>query len=185
MAGGKLVIRPPLGSSFESHKATIAGNTCLYGATGGKLFAAGCAGERFAVRNSGVQAVVEGVGDNGCEYMTGGVVCVLGNVGVNFGAGMTGGFAYILDERSDFEKRINPELVEVVTLDDLSSHQEHLRGLIAEHLELTGSCRAETILANFELYLPMFKLVKPKSSDVKSLLGHRARSSAELRVQAQ
>ena len=185
MAGGKLVIRPPLGSSFESHKATIIGNTCLYGATGGKLFAAGCAGERFAVRNSGVQAVVEGVGDNGCEYMTGGVVCVLGNVGVNFGAGMTGGFAYILDERGDFEKRINPELVEVVTLDDLSSHQEHLRGLIADHLELTGSCRAETILANFELYLPMFKLVKPKSSDVKSLLGHRARSSAELRVQAQ
>ncbi|MDG2394013.1 MAG: glutamate synthase large subunit [Thalassotalea sp.] len=185
MAGGKLVVRPPLGSSFESHKATIVGNTCLYGATGGKLFAAGCAGERFAVRNSGVQAVVEGVGDNGCEYMTGGVVCVLGNVGVNFGAGMTGGFAYILDERGDFEKRINPELVEVVTLDDLSSHQEHLRGLIADHLELTGSCRAETILANFELYLPMFKLVKPKSSDVKSLLGHRARSSAELRVQAQ
>ncbi|MDC9523854.1 hypothetical protein PSH55_22570, partial [Pseudoalteromonas sp. Angola-31] len=76
MAGGKLVIRPPLGSSFESHKATIIGNTCLYGATGGKLFAAGCAGERFAVRNSGVQSVVEGLGDNGCEYMTGGVVCV-------------------------------------------------------------------------------------------------------------
>ena len=112
-------------------------------------------------------------------------MCVLGNVGVNFGAGMTGGFAYVLDERNDFEKRINPELVEVVTLEALTSHQEHLRGLIAEHLELTGSCRAESILANFELYLPMFKLVKPKSSDVKSLLGHRARSSAELRVQAQ
>ncbi len=185
MAGGKLVIRPPLGSSFESHKATIAGNTCLYGATGGKLFAAGSAGERFAVRNSGVQAVVEGVGDNGCEYMTGGVVCVLGKVGINFGAGMTGGFAYILDEGKDFEKRINPELVEIVTLEGLASHQEHLRGLIAEHLELTGSNRAEQILANFDLYMPMFKLVKPKSSDVKSLLGHRARSSAELRVQAQ
>jgi glutamate synthase (NADPH/NADH) large chain len=185
MAGGKLVIRPPLGSSFESHQASIVGNTCLYGATGGKLFAAGKAGERFAVRNSGVTAVVEGLGDNGCEYMTGGVVCVLGNVGINFGAGMTGGFAYVLDERADFEKRINPELVEIVELSELNAHQEHLRGLIAEHLELTGSTRAEQILAEFELYLPKFKLVKPISSDVKSLLGHRARSSAELRVQAQ
>ncbi|MCF2860096.1 glutamate synthase large subunit [Pseudoalteromonas sp. SMS1] len=185
MAGGKLVIRPPLGSSFKSHQATIAGNTCLYGATGGKLFAAGRVGERFAVRNSGVQAVVEGLGDNGCEYMTGGVVCVLGHIGVNFGAGMTGGFAYVLDEENDIGKRYNPELVEVLTLDSLPSHQEHLRGLIAEHLELTGSDRAEQILANFDLYIPMFRLIKPKSSDVKSLLGHRARSSAELRVQAQ
>ncbi|MBD1584083.1 glutamate synthase large subunit [Pseudoalteromonas sp. S16_S37] len=185
MAGGKLVIRPPMGSNFASHKATIMGNTCLYGATGGKLFAAGRAGERFAVRNSGVQAVVEGLGDNGCEYMTGGVVCVLGSVGVNFGAGMTGGFAYVLDEGNDFEKRINPELVEVVELSELASHQEHLRGLIAEHSDLTCSSRAEQVLANFDLYLPMFKLVKPKSSDLKGLLGHRARSSAELRVQAQ
>ncbi|CAH9051455.1 Glutamate synthase [NADPH] large chain [Pseudoalteromonas holothuriae] len=185
MAGGKLVIRPPMGSSFASHQATIMGNTCLYGATGGKLFAAGRAGERFAVRNSGVQAVVEGLGDNGCEYMTGGVVCVLGSVGVNFGAGMTGGFAYVLDESNDFEKRINPELVEVVELTELASHQEHLRGLIAEHSDLTCSSRSEQVLANFDLYLPMFKLIKPKSSDVKGLLGHRARSSAELRVQAQ
>ncbi|TLX47713.1 glutamate synthase large subunit [Pseudoalteromonas phenolica] len=185
MAGGKLVIRPPVGSSFESHQASIVGNTCLYGATGGKLFAAGKAGERFGVRNSGVIAVVEGLGDNGCEYMTGGVVCVLGNVGINFGAGMTGGFAYVLDEKADFEKRINPELVEIVELSELNAHQEHLRGLIAEHLELTGSARAEQILAEFELYLSKFKLVKPISSDVKSLLGHRARSSAELRVQAQ
>ncbi|WP_419149469.1 glutamate synthase large subunit [Pseudoalteromonas 'SMAR'] len=185
MAGGKLVIRPPVGSSFASHQAAIIGNTCLYGATGGKLFAAGRAGERFAVRNSGCQGVVEGLGDNGCEYMTGGVVCVLGQVGVNFGAGMTGGFAYVLDEKGDFEKRINPELVEVVELQPLASHQEHLRGLIVDHLEATSSGRAEQILANFELYLPMFKLVKPKSSDVNSLLGHRARSSAELRIQAQ
>ncbi|RZQ52257.1 glutamate synthase large subunit [Pseudoalteromonas phenolica] len=185
MAGGKLVIRPPVGSSFESHQASIVGNTCLYGATGGKLFAAGKAGERFGVRNSGVTSVVEGLGDNGCEYMTGGVVCVLGNVGINFGAGMTGGFAYVLDEKADFEKRINPELVEIVELSALNAHQEHLRGLIAEHLELTGSARAEQILAEFELYLPKFKLVKPISSDVRSLLGHRARSSAELRVQAQ
>ncbi|MFY8272722.1 glutamate synthase large subunit [Pseudoalteromonas sp. SSDWG2] len=185
MAGGRLVVRPPVGSCFQSHQASIIGNTCLYGATGGKLFAAGCAGERFAVRNSGVTAVIEGLGDNGCEYMTGGVVCVLGKVGINFGAGMTGGFAYVLDEGKDFDKRINPELVEIVALDNLATHQEHLRGLIAEHLDLTGSARAEAILASFDLYLPLFKLIKPKSSDVNSLLGHRARSSAELRVQAQ
>ena len=185
MAGGRLVVRPPLGSCFLSHQAAIIGNTCLYGATGGKLYAAGCAGERFGVRNSGVTAVVEGLGDNGCEYMTGGVICVLGKVGINFGAGMTGGFAYVLDEADDFTKRMNPELVEIASLEQLPTHQEHLRGLIAEHLELTGSQRAEAILASFDLYLPMFKLVKPISSDLHSLLGHRARSSAELRVQAQ
>ena len=185
MAGGKITVRPPLGSSFKSHHATIAGNTCLYGATGGKLFAAGRAGERFAVRNSGAIAVVEGLGDNGCEYMTGGIVCVLGDTGINFGAGMTGGFAYVLDEKGDFDKRINTELVELVELADLNIHHEHLRGLIGEHLEATQSNRAEQILADFESYIAQFKLVKPKSSDVKGLLGHRARSSAELRIQAQ
>ena len=185
MAGGKITVRPPLGSSFKSHHATIAGNTCLYGATGGKLFAAGRAGERFAVRNSGAIAVVEGLGDNGCEYMTGGIVCVLGDTGINFGAGMTGGFAYVLDEKGDFDKRINTELVELVELADLNIHHEHLRGLIGEHLEATQSNRAEQILADFESYIAKFRLVKPKSSDVKGLLGHRARSSAELRIQAQ
>jgi glutamate synthase (NADPH/NADH) large chain len=185
MAGGKLVIRPPVGSAFKSHEASIIGNTCLYGATGGKLLAAGCAGERFGVRNSGVIAVVEGVGDNGCEYMTGGIVCILGSCGINFGAGMTGGFAYVLDEEGDFAKRINSELVELVEMQDLTIHHEHLRGLVAEHLDETGSCRAEMILADFETYLTKFCLIKPKSSDVSSLLGHRARSSAELRVQAQ
>lgn len=185
MAGGKITVRPPLGSSFKSHHATIAGNTCLYGATGGKLFAAGRAGERFAVRNSGAIAVVEGLGDNGCEYMTGGIVCVLGDTGINFGAGMTGGFAYVLDEKGDFDKHINTELVELVELTDLNIHHEHLRGLIGEHLEATQSNRAEQILADFESYIAQFRLVKPKSSDVKGLLGHRARSSAELRIQAQ
>ncbi|MDP4982379.1 glutamate synthase large subunit [Pseudoalteromonas tunicata] len=185
MAGGKLSIAPPPGSSFACHQASIIGNTCLYGATGGKLFAAGRAGERFAVRNSGAIAVIEGAGDNACEYMTGGVVCILGKTGINFGAGMTGGFAYVLDEAQDFEKRINSELVELIAMDDLVIHHEHLRGLIIEHLEATKSCWAETILADFENYLAKFRLIKPKSSDVKSLLGHRARSSAELRVQAQ
>ena len=117
MAGGKLVIRPPLGVAYKSHEAVIIGNTCLYGATGGRLYAAGRAGERFAVRNSGAEAVVEGIGDNGCEYMTGGIVTVLGETGVNFGAGMTGGFAYVLDEKGAFTARVNPELVEVLSLD--------------------------------------------------------------------
>ena len=185
MAGGRIVIRPPQGSAFLSHEATIAGNTCLYGATGGKLYAAGRAGERFAVRNSGAISVVEGIGDNGCEYMTGGIVCVLGKTGVNFGAGMTGGFAYILDIDGDFDKRINKELVEMLNVADYPIHEEHLRGLIMEHAQLTNSSRAEEILANWQKFAKQFVLVKPKSSDVKALLGHRSRSSAELRVQAQ
>ena len=185
MAGGRIVIRPPQGSAFLSHEATIAGNTCLYGATGGKLYAAGRAGERFAVRNSGAISVVEGIGDNGCEYMTGGIVCVLGKTGVNFGAGMTGGFAYILDIDGDFDKRINKELVEMLNVADYPIHEEHLRGLIMEHAQLTNSSRAEEILANWQAFAKQFVLVKPKSSDVKALLGHRSRSSAELRVQAQ
>ncbi|MEM6161696.1 glutamate synthase large subunit [Erwinia sp. P6884] len=185
MAGGLLAVRPPVGSAFRSHEATIIGNTCLYGATGGKLFAAGRAGERFAVRNSGAITVVEGIGDNGCEYMTGGIVCVLGRTGVNFGAGMTGGFAYVLDEDGEFRKRVNSELVEVLSVDDLAIHEEHLRGLITEHVHHTGSSRGEEILANWPAWSARFSLVKPKSSDVKALLGHRSRSAAELRVQAQ
>ncbi|QIQ21732.1 glutamate synthase large subunit [Zophobihabitans entericus] len=185
MAGGQIVIRPPVGSAFLSHEATIIGNTCLYGATGGRLFAAGTAGERFAVRNSGAVTVVEGIGDNGCEYMTGGIVCVLGKTGVNFGAGMTGGFAYILNEDGEFTKRINQELVEMLDVTQYAIHEEHLRGLIMEHANLTHSSRAEDILANWQQYAKQFVLVKPKSSDIKALLGHRSRSAAELRVQAQ
>ncbi|MDX1267274.1 MAG: glutamate synthase-related protein, partial [Oceanisphaera sp.] len=185
MTGGKLVIKSHVGVSFASHEATLVGNTCLYGATGGHLYVAGRAGERFAVRNSGTIAVVEGVGDNGCEYMTSGIVTVLGRTGVNFAAGMTGGFAYVLDEDDDFELKTNHELVELLGLDELMIHQEHLRGIITQHLQETGSNRAQEILANFDQYLPKFKLVKPKSSDVKSLLGHQSRSTAELRVHAQ
>ncbi|MEI7253966.1 glutamate synthase large subunit [Dickeya dadantii] len=185
MAGGVISVRPPVGSAFRSHEASIIGNTCLYGATGGKLFAAGRAGERFAVRNSGAITVVEGIGDNGCEYMTGGIVCILGRTGVNFGAGMTGGFAYVLDEDGEFRKRVNPELVEVLEVENLAIHEEHLRGLITEHVQHTGSQRGEEILANWPVWASKFALVKPKSSDVKALLGHRSRSAAELRVQAQ
>ncbi|WP_299018983.1 glutamate synthase large subunit [uncultured Photobacterium sp.] len=185
MTGGKIAIRPPVGSAFKSNEATIIGNTCLYGATGGKFFAAGKAGERFAVRNSGTIAVVEGAGDNACEYMTGGIVAILGKTGVNFGAGMTGGFAYVLDEDGDFAGRVNPELIEALPLDNLKIHQEHLRGLIDSHLEETNSCRAQEILADFDQWIPRFYLAKPKSADVNTLLGHQSRSAAELRVQAQ
>ncbi|MGV3346524.1 glutamate synthase large subunit [Enterobacteriaceae bacterium LUAb1] len=185
MAGGLLVVRPPAGSAFRSHEAAIIGNTCLYGATGGKLFAAGRAGERFAVRNSGAVAVTEGIGDNGCEYMTGGMVCVLGRTGINFGAGMTGGFAYVLDEDGEFRKRANQELIDILNVDTLPIHEEHLRGLITEHVQHTGSDRAEEILAHWASWSVKFVLIKPKSSDIKALLGHRSRSAAELRVLAQ
>lgn len=185
MAGGKLTIKAPLGVDYTSHETMIMGNTCLYGATGGKLFAAGRAGERFAVRNSGCHAVVEGSGDHACEYMTAGIVTILGDIGVNFGAGMTGGFAYVLDEADDLTIRLNKTSIEMLAIKDLTIHQEHLRGIIAQHLEETGSLRAQEILHNFDNYAPLFKLIKPITTDVHTLLGHRSRSSAELRVQAQ
>jgi glutamate synthase (NADPH/NADH) large chain len=182
MAGGEITIKPPAGYRYNSYEAVIMGNTCLYGATGGKLYAAGCTGERFAVRNSGATAVVEGIGDHGCEYMTGGIVVVLGNCGINFGAGMTGGFAYLRDNDGDLHRRLNHELVEAVSL-DTPIIQEHLRGLIHEHHEATGSQYSRELLRNFEQVVESFYIVKPKTSDVKELLGHRARSTAELRVQ--
>lgn len=184
MTGGKLVVYPPANCGFDVHESTIMGNTCLYGATGGKLFAAGRAGERFGVRNSGAIAVVEGIGDNGCEYMTGGIVAVLGKVGVNFGAGMTGGFAYLLDD-GDLEHRVNGELVEIMPVEDKNILVEHLRGLINQHYEETGSEYSLQLLTDFAATLKQIRLVKPKTSDVKNLLGHISRSSDELRIQAQ
>jgi len=181
MAGGKLVIRPPEGVAYRSHEATIIGNTCLYGATGGRLYAAGLAGERFAVRNSGAKAVVEGIGDNGCEYMTGGIVTILGKTGVNFGAGMTGGFAYVFDESDTFASRVNKELVELVSIENNGVLQEHLRGIIYAHHQETSSARAERILSGFdEQYVFLFKLVKPKSTDISTLLGHKGNSPREV-----
>lgn len=185
MTGGKLTIKPPKGVEYESQHTMIMGNTCLYGSTGGKLFGCGRAGERFAVRNSGCHAVIEGTGDHGCEYMTGGIVTILGDVGLNFGAGMTGGFAYVLDEADDLDIRLNKESIEMLAIEDLVIHQEHLRGIINQHFEETGSLRAQEILKDFDRFTPLFKLVKPTATDVKTLLGHRSRSSAELRVQAQ
>lgn len=172
MAGGKLVIYPPRVSSFASQDAAIIGNTCLYGATGGRLLAAGRAGERFGVRNSGAFAVVEGVGDHCCEYMTGGIVTVLGRTGVNFGAGMTGGFAYVLDEDHRFVDRYNSELVEItrITSEALEAYRSHLRSNIREFVRETGSAWGQNILDNFSDYIGRFWMVKPKAANLDSLL---------------
>ena len=180
MAGGKLVLYPPKDSSFRSHETTIIGNTCLYGATGGRLFAAGMAGERFGVRNSGAIAVVEGVGDHGCEYMTGGVVTVLGGTGINFGAGMTGGFAYIYDEDNNFVHRMNNELIDIhhVNTEAMEAHRNHLRGVIEEFVRETGSERGRFILDNFADTVGRFWLVKPKALDLASLLDDLQRRAA-------
>ena len=178
MTGGKLVIRPPRGSSFRTQETAIMGNTCLYGATGGRLFAAGTAGERFAVRNSGAFAVVEGAGDHCCEYMTGGLVTVLGSTGYNFGAGMTGGFAYVLDLENAFVDRYNHELVDIqrISREDMEAYRNHLRGVIREHVSETGSAWAEQILDDFDDYIGRFWLVKPKAANLRSLLANtRAR----------
>jgi glutamate synthase (NADPH/NADH) large chain len=169
MSGGKIVIHPPIGSPFQSERSAIMGNTCLYGATGGKLFAAGQAGERFAVRNSGAIAVVEGTGDNGCEYMTSGIVVILGKTGVNFGAGMTGGFAYVFDQFGRFNRRVNTEMVDTQKLES-TIHQQHLKGLIETHYAETGSEHAHMILSDFENWLDCFVLVKPKNIAVADLL---------------
>src|SRR5690606_30671906 len=160
------------GSVFKSQETAIIGNTCLYGATGGKLFAAGIAGERFGVRNSGAHAVVEGAGDHCCEYMTGGHVTVLGHVGYNFGAGMTGGFAYVLDLDKDFVDRYNHELVEVhrIRLEGMEEYRNHLRMVLAEYVEETGSEWGRHILDNYIDFLRKFWLVKPKAASLGMLL---------------
>ncbi|TXS93925.1 glutamate synthase large subunit [Parahaliea maris] len=172
MAGGKLVVYPPKGVQFKSQESVIIGNTCLYGATGGKLFAAGIAGERFAVRNSGAHAVVEGAGDHCCEYMTGGNITVLGPTGVNFGAGMTGGFAYVLDMDRSFIDKYNSELVEIhrVNAEHMEAYRYHLRSNIQEFTEETGSEWGAELLENFEDYVGKFWLVKPKAADLDRLL---------------
>ena len=172
MAGGRLVLKPPTNASYEARDTIIMGNTCLYGATGGQLFAAGQAGERFAVRNSGATAVVEGTGDHCCEYMTGGVVCVLGRTGVNFGAGFTGGFAYVLDQAHDFVDRYNHELIDIhrLTHDGMDANIQHLRELIQMHITETGSVWGEEILNDLRSFICHFWLVKPKAASIDSLI---------------
>ncbi|TBR37298.1 MULTISPECIES: glutamate synthase large subunit [Dyella] len=171
MAGGRIVVRPPLDSPFATKDASIIGNTCLYGATDGELYAAGRAGERFAVRNSGALAVVEGAGDHCCEYMTGGVVAVLGKVGLNFGAGMTGGFAYVLDLERTFVDCYNHELVDILRIspEGMENYMQHLRALITRHVELTGSEWGKQILREFRGMHYKFWLVKPKAASLAAL----------------
>jgi glutamate synthase domain-containing protein 3 len=167
LSGGKIVVYPPLQSTFKAEANIIIGNVALYGATGGEAYIAGAAGERFAVRNSGVQAVVESVGDHGCEYMTGGKVVILGSTGRNFAAGMSGGIAYILDETGDFETRCNGEMVDLEPLTD----REEIEGIlvmIQRHAVYTGSERAKTILTDWENYRPRFVKVIPR--DYKRVL---------------
>jgi len=179
MAGGRIVLKPHAGAGFVARETIIMGNTCLYGATGGELYAAGTAGERFAVRNSGALAVVEGTGDHCCEYMTGGVVCVLGRTGVNFGAGFTGGFAYVLDMERDFVDRYNHELIDIhrVSPEGMGTHVQHLRGLIEQHVEATGSIWGTQLLNDFRTYIGRFWVVKPKAAAIASLLVNLRRAA--------
>ncbi|MFO1208257.1 MAG: glutamate synthase large subunit [Amaricoccus sp.] len=161
LSGGIIVVRPPLGSPLVTHENAIIGNTVLYGATAGSLFAAGRAGERFCVRNSGAEVVVEGCGSNGCEYMTGGVAVILGRFGDNFGAGMTGGMAYLYDPEAEHTLRLNPETVIVVPV--LGAHWEaQLRGLVERHARETMSPRAIEILRHWAEELPKFRQIVPK-----------------------
>lgn len=172
MAAGKLVIHPSAESEFDTQEASIMGNTCLYGATGGVIYAAGRAGERFAVRNSGATAVVEGIGDHGCEYMTGGIIAVLGETGLNFGAGMTGGLAFVLDSDNSFEQRYNKELVELLRIDtaEMSESALYLKSMIEDHVRETGSAWGHQLLDAFEQRIKQFWLVKPKAAGLDGLL---------------
>ena len=175
LSGGKIIIAPPAGSTFVSHENIIIGNTALYGATSGEVYIRGGAGERFAVRNSGANAVVEGVGDHGCEYMTGGRVVVLGPTGRNFAAGMSGGIAYVLDDHGDFTARCNKQMVGLEKLEDLAEVEE-VRQLVRRHAEYTGSDYALRLLDRWEDTVA--KLVKVIPHDYKRMQEAIARVEA-------
>ena len=160
LSGGKLIVYSPAKAKYKADENIIIGNVALFGATSGKAFIAGVAGERFCVRNSGATVVVEGVGDYGCEYMTGGCAVILGKTSKNFAAGMSGGIAYVLDEESDLYTKLNKSLVgfsKVTVSEDI----QQLKSLIEEHTSLTGSVRGKEILDNFDEYLPKFKKIIP------------------------
>jgi glutamate synthase domain-containing protein 3 len=160
MSGGQIVVRKDDDSSLTPDINWIAGNTLLYGATGGKVFIAGRAGERFGVRNSGATAVVEGVGDHGCEYMTGGVVVVLGHTGRNFAAGMSGGVAYVMDPDRLFSRRCNPGMVDIEHIE--GEDYDQLKSLIKKHADLTDSPKAKTILEQWDTIKTQFVKVMPR-----------------------
>jgi glutamate synthase (ferredoxin) len=176
LSGGKIIVFPPAGSTFVPAENIIVGNVGLYGATGGEVYICGMAGERFAVRNSGVDAVVESVGDHGCEYMTGGHIVVLGPAGRNFGAGMSGGKAYVLDEAGDFASRVNSQMVDIDALvgaEDIAK----VRGMIERHRDLTGSLRAKHVLDNWESMLSKFVCIMPR--DFKRAVASLARAHSQ------
>jgi glutamate synthase (NADPH) large chain len=180
LSGGKVIVYPPRGSTFQPEENIVVGNVVLYGATGGEAYFNGRAGERFAVRNSGATAVVEGVGDHGCEYMTKGLVVVLGKCGRNFAAGMSGGIAYVLDEFGDFGvRRCNTAGVD---LDPVIEPQdvELLRATVAKHAEATGSPRGRWVIENWEEMLPRFVKVFPH--EYKRVLGVPRASAALVSV---
>ena len=172
MNGGRIVVKNDSQYAKTNPNTSLVGNTCLYGATGGKLYVSGRAGERFAVRNSGANAVIEGAGDHCCEYMTGGHVTVLGSVGANFGAGMTGGFAYVLDEDKTFFDNCNRGLVnlERITTEDMQSHRKHLKEIIRAHYKFTNSLKAKELVEDFDKFEPYFWLVVPAASNIHDLL---------------
>jgi glutamate synthase domain-containing protein 3 len=176
LCGGEIVIRPFRGAAYAHGAHVLLGNTALYGATSGRLFAAGAAGDRFAVRNSGAIAVIEGAGDHCCEYMTGGIVVVLGPVGRNFAAGMSNGIAYVLDERGVLESRCNLEMVAVSGLNTMD--ERAVRKLIQQHFQKTGSARARSILGQWESYSVLFrKLAPPVPAEVERTTAPAAVSS--------
>jgi glutamate synthase (NADPH/NADH) large chain len=171
MGGGRIVLAPHPDARIVAKRSVIMGNTCLYGATGGELFAAGLAGERFAVRNSGATAVVEGVGHHGCEYMTGGLVLILGKVGSNFAAGMTGGRAFVLDMDERFTRRCNPESVNVANIDawEHSRDTELIKTLLQRHHQLTGSVWAARLIEDFDHFAYYFRVVTPRRERAESV----------------
>jgi glutamate synthase (ferredoxin) len=176
LSGGRLVVFPPRQATFVPEQNIVIGNVALYGATSGEAYVRGVAGERFAVRNSGVHAVVEGIGDHGCEYMTGGRVVVLGQSGRNFAAGMSGGIAYVFDADGDFKRRCNLGMVELFPLDQ-AEDIELVRGLIRRHVALTGSTYAERFLADWIGVQPRFVKVMPR--DYARVLRAEAQARAE------
>ena len=160
LSGGCVIVRPPLTSKFKSYENIIIGNVALYGANGGEAYFSGVAAERFAVRNSGARAVVEGIGDHGCEYMTGGRVVILGSLGRNFAAGMSGGVAYVFDPNDQLLSNINLEMVDIEAMDQPSDIEE-LKQMIDQHIEYTDSVIAQEIMSDWEANLPLFKKVIP------------------------
>ena len=176
LSGGKVVVFPPRNATFVPEENIIIGNVALYGATSGKMFVRGKAGERFCVRNSGAHAVVEGTGDHACEYMTGGIVVSIGKTGRNFGAGMSGGMAFVLDEDSDFPVRLNTEMVELEPFED-AEDQTLVRDLLEQHRYYTGSTVASRVLENWDTLKTKFRKVMPV--DYKRVLQEQKKRQLE------